>query len=458
MAIFLYNRGIDLAIVIKNGLLIDGTGRPPIDNAIVVIEENEISYVGKRHDTSTIDNGAEVIDAEGKTILPGLIDAHVHYGGSGGIGAPEEHVPHEVMKRLHGFLINGVSTIRSCMDALNWAKQLRIQERKGEALIPRLFISGPCFTAPKGHGTEYASRAPELLEQMARTPTSENTARKMVKELVNEEVDFIKIIIEGRPPFERLEPKLACVIVDEAHKNGFKASVHTHEYEDALHMVKCKANSLEHGAVGIKDPKDEIIDLMKKNGTYYVPTLVVHENLSMEPKEIVAFLDDKQLRRSVSSITVQNIREAIGRKEKTDDQGSPTRQDLERRRNNMRIFHKDLMRSLKWVKDAGIKVVAGSDTGNFLTFPGISLHRELELLTQAGLSPIDAIKAATKNAAELLGTEEKLGTIEKGKLADIVIVDGKPSSNISDIRKVDTVIKNGLIIDLAELANKIKGS
>ena len=443
-----------MAIVIENGLLIDGTGRPPIHDATVTIEGNRISHVGKGKSIQpSLLRGAEIVDAHGKSLLPGLIDAHVHYGGSGGMGSPEEYVPNEVMKRLHGFLLNGVSTIRSCMDALNWAKQLREEERKGEIPIPSLFISGPCFTAPKGHGTEYA-REPELLNQMARTPTSENVARKMVRELVNEEVDFIKIIIEGRPPFRKLEAALACVIVDEAHKNRFRASVHTHEYEDALQMVKCKADSLEHGAVGIKSPNDEIIELMKKNGTYYVPTLVVHENLSMDPKGMDAFLNDNQLRRSVSPVTIQNLIKTIkGRKKGS--HAIPSKRNLERMRRNMRILHQDIMKSLKWVRNAGIPVVAGSDTGNFLTFPGVSLHREIELLVDSGLSPMEAISAATANAAKLLGTEDKIGTVEKGKLADIIIVDGNPTSNISDIRKVETVIKNGQIVDSRKLADKI---
>jgi len=444
-----------MAIVIKNGILIDGTGRPPTDDAIVVIEENKIIYAGKEKDFSQpFPSDAEIIDAHGKTLLPGLIDAHVHYGGSGGVQASEEHTPQEVTKRLYGFLINGVTTIRSCMDALNWAKQLREMERNGKVLMSHLFISGPCFTAPKGHGTEYAQN-PKLLQQMARTPTNEDDAREMVRELVKEDVDFIKIIIEGRPPFEKLKAELACVIVDEAHKNGLKASVHTHEYGDAFHMVRCEADSLEHGAAGIKAPDDEIIKLMKKNGTYYVPTLVVHENLSMDSKKIETFLDNHQLRRSVSSVIIQNIRNAISQKMKSRSEAMPKKQDLELMRNRMRSLFRDLIKSLDWIRNAGIPIVAGSDMGNFLTFPGISLHRELELLVNAGLFPMDAIKAATRNAAKLLGTEHKLGTVEKGKLADIIIINGNPLSNISEIRKIETVIKDGQILDLNELTEKI---
>jgi imidazolonepropionase-like amidohydrolase len=219
-------------------------------------------------------------------------------------------------------------------------------------------------------------------------------------------------------------------------------------------MVKCKADSLEHGAVGIKGPNDEIIELMKKNGTHYVPTLVVHENLSMDHEGMEAFLNDNQLRRSVSPVTIQNFIKTIkGRKKGS--HAIPSKRNLERMRRNMRILHQDIMKSLKWVRNAGIPVVAGSDTGNFLTFPGVSLHREIELLVDSGLSPMEAISAATANAARLLGTEDKIGTVEKGKLADIIIVDGNPTSNISDIRKVETVIKNGQIVDSRKLADKI---
>jgi len=446
-------KGRFMTLAITNGILIDGTSKLPVNDAIVIIEENKIIYAGKGKDLNqSLPSDAEVINADGKTLLPGLIDAHVHYGGSGGVQAPEEHTPQEVTKRLYGFLINGVTTIRSCMDGLSRAKQLREMERNGKALMPRLLISGPCFTAPKGHGTEYAQTT-ELLQQMARTPTNKGDAREMVRELMEEDVDFIKIIIEGRPPFKKLKAELACAIVDEAHKNGLKASVHTHGYEDAFCMVRCKADSLEHGAAGIKVPDDEIIRLMKKNGTYYVPTLAVHENLSMDSRKIETFLDDHQLRRSVSTVIIQNIRNTINQKTVSRSQGTPKKQELIR--NRMRTLFRGLIKSLNWIRNAGIPIVTGSDMGNFLTFPGTSLHRELELLVKAGLSPMDAIKAATRNAAKLLGAENKLGTVEKGKLADIIIINGNPLSNISEIRKIETVIKDGQILDLNELTKKI---
>jgi len=194
---------------------------------------------------------------------------------------------------------------------------------------------------------------------------------------------------------------------------------------------------------------------MKKNGTYYVPTLVVHENLSMDSKKIETFLDDYQLRRSVSSVIIQNIRNAISQKRESRSQATPKKQNLELMRNRMRTLFRDLIKSLNWIRNAGIPIVAGSDMGNFLTFPGISLHRELELLVKAGLSRIDAIKAATRNAAKLLGVENKLGTVEKGKLADIIIINGNPLSNISEIRKIEMVIRDGQILDLNELTKKI---
>jgi imidazolonepropionase-like amidohydrolase len=439
---------MDMTLLVEGGTLIDGTGSPPIEGASITIERDIIGSIGKKTGITYDD----VIKADGKFILPGLIDAHVHVGGSGGVGSPEEFSRVESIKRLYGYLLNGVTSVRSCT-ARQQLFEFREMEKKGELISPRLFISGPLFTAPKGHGTQYSGGDAEILHQMVRTPLEESVAREMVLEVIGKDVDFIKIIVEGRKPFQKLSPRIMCVVIDEAHKNGFTASVHTSEYEDSMEAVRCGADSLEHGVKNLKGPSDEIIGMMKEQGTYFVPTFVVYESLSRFG-EFEGFLNDPSVKRSVSNTILDGLGEILRGDVSENSQFLYWVKDVETMQKRKEILGNSMM-SLKWVRDAGIRIVAGSDAGNPLTFPGVSLHRELELLVQSGLSQMDAIVSATRNAANLLGAEEVIGTIKPGKKADLIILDKNPLEDISNTRNIITVIKNGEKLNLNELEREI---
>ncbi|MFB0518745.1 MAG: amidohydrolase family protein, partial [Acidobacteriota bacterium] len=186
-------------LVLRGGTLIDGTGSPPLSEAVVIIQGNRIQSIA-RVSEAKLPSGTqvtEVIDCRGKTVLPGLIDVHVHLGGSpGGMVAPAEYAPSIMYKYMKGYLISGVTAVKSAGDMMELMLDLREKEKRGELVSPRIFAVGPCFTAPGGHPAHIFKAFPPLVESATRQVTDPEVARQMVREVAAAGVDCIKAILE----------------------------------------------------------------------------------------------------------------------------------------------------------------------------------------------------------------------------------------------------------------------
>ena len=434
-------------LVLKGGTLIDGTGSPLLSEAVVIIQGNRIQSIAGVGEAK-LPSGARVVDCRGKTILPGLIDVHIHLGGSpGGMVTPAEYAPSIMYKYLKGYLISGVTTIKSAGDMMELMLDLREKEKRGELVSPRIFAVGPCFTAPGGHPAHIFKVFPSLVKSATRQVTEPEVARQMVREVAAVGVDCIKAILEdGGGELPKLPYPAFAAIVDEAHKAGLKVSVHIDSYPDAEEAVRQGADGLEHGIRDVDEISPQLMEEIKRKNIYYIPTLSVWESyfrLIDDP----SLLEDPFLTLSVP----KEIFESLQHPE------SPLRQimDDQAKLESIRERYAAARANLLRMAQAGVKVIAATDSGNSLVFHGPAVHRELELLVDAGLSPMEAIVAATRTAAEYLGHEDELGTIAPGKLADLLVVDGDPLEDITRTRNIHLVVKNGVIVDRDQLAAEV---
>jgi imidazolonepropionase-like amidohydrolase len=392
---------LDLLITGARVVVGDGT---MLEKASVGIASDRIQYLGTEDTQPEADR---VIDGSGFTILPGLIDAHVHlidpeY-------ARDEYSLQSYMSVtlphwLNGMLLHGVTTVRSLGDPIAESLEIKGKVASGRVLGPRVIASGPGLTSPKGHpAVTMFNHYPDMQKRFVRVASNADEARAVVHELVSSGMNSpLKLVFhggiqDGKPyefmgtPIVRLSLEVLREAIRETHKLGYRITVHTFDYDEALTAVLAGVDGLEHGVVTAPMPDNRLIHAMLENETAVVSTLRLHAKSGSE------FL----------SIAIENVKR----------------------------FH-----------GAGIPIVAGSDTPVGWTYPGLDTLYEIELLVTAGLSPMEAIQAATGNAARYLELDDELGTVHEGKLADLLIVRGNPLENISLLRSPGYVIKSGLII------------
>jgi imidazolonepropionase-like amidohydrolase len=433
-------------IVIQGGTLIDGTGRPAVEDAVVVFEGGRIQEVGKRGEVK-IPRGAQVIDAKGKTILPGLIDGHCHYW--------------EWLGEL--YLAYGVTT---CPDINNSPTEWIIAQKegiqKGKIRGPRLWISGHALDGPRPAGM------PEQRWQRGSIIVrTEDEARQAVRAHVEKGMDGFKVL-------ERVSPEVAKAIADEARKLGRPVIGHSVNIFDA---VDAGYTSIEHswavmfttirdtakraevdmnrmtGKVGtveahtfmVPDQFDEIIKSMVAKDIHWSPAWATQfRALSPRAQEMkkreLAMLKNPRL----SYLPAYNLESVQGYFTGYEKMAPEKRAPLE-------VAYKLVQEFARRYVAAGGKMHSGSDPGSLL--PAYGLHAELELAIDAGLSPLLAIQSASLNVARAWGKDKDYGSVEKGKVADLVIVHGDVMKDISTTQNVEKVFMEGKPVDTSFHAN-----
>ena len=425
----------------------DGT---VIENGAVLVRGGKIAevYQGSGPDPKTVN--AEVVEAAGKTILPGLIDVHVHLGAPAGFYPDmQSYDPDKMMLRnLAAYLYSGVTTVRSVGDGLDGILKVRSKVNSGEALGAELFTCGPLFTAKGGHGTEYFKQLPAGIresaeKQFTRIPASPEEARQQVDDLKNQRVDCIKAILEsgaGGRVFNRLDPVIFAAIAQEAHADHLSLAVHTGDARDVEDALNAQADSIEHGSFREAIP-DALFDQMARQGTFYDPTLSVGEAF----KDFVAQNTDLLKRSLVQQVgppeLLRGTEDAVASKDTDELRAAVAKYPID-----MQIATANLKRAYQHK----VALVTGSDAGNFLVVHGPTVQRELELWVQAGIPPAVAL-AATSNAARLLGAEAHIGSIRAGHDADLLIIDGNPLEDITATDRISSVVFKGERIDRTEL-------
>ena len=381
----------DGTIVIRNGTVIDGTGAEPILNGLVAIKDGEIIAVGAETQFR-IPQGTQVIDAQGGSILPGFIDAHTHILENTGT----------TQAALGRWLQAGVTTVRDLGSRYGKnTSSLSIAALKQRLItygnkVPTVVIAGPIMTAPDGYPV------PVFGKSMALEVANANEARQGAEQLLTNGADEIKIAVEsGSPtqPFPKLSLEQVKAITEIAHQKGTRVSAHVMHPQDAQIALDGGVDDLAHMILFGEMP-DALIQQMVNQNIWLVPTLVVEDNMASS-----LGLNDKQ-----------------------------KKQFLEFR---LDTFHRYLA--------AGGRVALGSDFGNSGIPEGMPLP-ELQRMVEFGMTPMQVIVAATSHAAQVCNLGKRLGTLEMGKQADIIVVKGNPIEDIQAMKEVIIVIKNGEVV------------
>jgi imidazolonepropionase-like amidohydrolase/ABC-type multidrug transport system permease subunit len=437
--------------LIRGARIFVGDGKV-IENGAILVQAGKIAevYEGAGPDPKSVH--AETVEASGKTLLPGLIDVHVHLGAPGGF-YPETanyDLSQNMSRALAAYLYSGVTTVRSVGDGLDSILKVRATVNSGEYLGAQLFTCGPVFTAAGGHGTEYFQPWPPSMRQAAekqftRIPGSAEEGRRQVDELRNRSVDCIKAILEtGRGHFNRLDTGLFNAVAHQAEVDDLPLAVHTGDARDVTDAVEGQATSIEHGSFREEIP-DSAFEQMARQGTFYDPTLSVGEAF----QDFVAGKSELLKRSLVQQVgpadLLRGTEEALAGGE-----AEPIRRSMAQYPVDLHIAVDNLRRAYRH----GVFLVTGSDAGNILVIHGPALHRELRLWVEAGVPAPVALEAATANAARLLRADKRIGSIERGKDADLLIVDGNPLDDISATERISMVVLKGERIDRAELLDQ----
>jgi len=430
--------------------VIDGTGAPPVPSAAIVVDPNGlIRAVGP----VAIPLEAERIDLTGKWIIPGLIDAHVHFFKSSSVFArpdiidlralkPYEaeiaetrrRIPDTFARYLAGGVIGAVD-----VGGPVWTFDVRAAAR-GNPNAPRVAASGPLL------GTYSPPELAAVDPAIFHIETAEE-ARSAVRRLLAHDPDLVKIwfIFPGR--FIDADMVWVRAAIDESHKGGVPVAAHATQLLVAKAMVAAGVDYLVHG---IEDePVDAaFVELAQARGVVYVPALLVSLRyrsvfgLTLRLGPLERRVGDP---RAVRSLMELGDLPAAYRPRWVQKRPAPAVNAIAAA-NLVRLWR------------AGVPIAAGSDAGNIGTLHGASLHEELALMVEAGLPPLAVIEAASRGGARLMGRSEALGTIEVGKVADFVILDGDPLADIRNTQRIHRVVKGGAVLDPAALLEELARS
>ena len=383
--------------------VIDCTGGPVKEDMTVLISGSKIAAISASKD-AVLPKNVRTIEATAKFLIPGLWDMHGHLTDAG------PHAPALLIE-------NGVTGVRDMGGDLELVRSLRREIASGKRLGPRIVAAGPFLDGQDQ--AKWHLKATNGVE-----------ARELVRSIKQRGADFVKI-------HNALPREAFFAAMDEAHKQGIQVAVHLPQTVTIAEASNAGAVSLEHvemlvqsallqqdAAMKSRDEKtrfdaalasvtgdngNALWAVLKNNGTYYVPTLVAYER---------------------GFVLWSNKASALWPR---------------------RSVHWRQIDVVAGMHRAGVKILAGTDFSDWALVPGIDLHNELALLVEAGFSPLEALQSATSLPAEFLGKQDSMGTIEKGKIADLVLLDANPLEDISHTRKINSVVLGGRLIPVESL-------
>jgi imidazolonepropionase-like amidohydrolase/ABC-type multidrug transport system permease subunit len=437
-------------ILITGARIIVGDGKV-IEYGAVLVRNGKIAEVYDNPPGDTRSLNAEVIEAAGKTVVPGLIDMHVHLGAPGGLFQDPQNYQRtttNVQQHLAAYLYSGVTAVKSVGDELDLSLKTRAMINSGEILGAELFVCGPLFTTEGGHGTEYGKYMPPSMQaqfnaQYTRLPKTAAEAKQQVDELKGRGVDGIKAILEaGRPGalFNRMDPAILKAIAEAARADKLPITVHTGESRDVADALAAEVNGIEHGSARDAIPQP-LFAQMAKNGVFYDPTLSVFEAAGDFSQGKDDLLKRSLVQQVIQRDLLRGTQQALAARAKT-EQGRPSHLEW-----GLPTAQANLLQAYQ----NHVPLVTGSDAGNMLVVHGPTVQHELELWVKAGIPPEVALQAATYNAARFLGADHRIGTVRKGNDADLLIVEGNPLQDISALERISRVIFKGEVINRPEL-------
>ena len=413
----LITTSVSANVAITNTTLIDGTGAQPIRNATIVIDGNRIVDAGTH---VVVPKEASVFDASGKYVMPGLIDLHCHYGGG-----------EDRLKELFALQLSfGVTTARSLGADTVENIQLIHAANQGAMPAPRLYTAGQGFSSPGG--------LPPGVPMINR-PISPLQAREMVRDLAALDVHLVKMWVDGtldgslaRGPLPKIAPDIRTAIVEEASRFGIPAVAHIYDEEDVRQLNSVGVTHFVH-TVRSAPVSQAFADWAKVQGLTFAPALSKAQD-SWYLAENPAALKDEGLIRAFGKERIKSLASDETRARML---SNPESQQL-------RQVYAYEQQFVKQMQTNDVIIAVGSDSGAGNVAFGWGTHHEMKLLVEAGLTPMQAIVAATANAAFVLeGHTASFGTIEPNKSADLLVLDSDPTTDISNSREIARVMQAG---------------
>jgi imidazolonepropionase-like amidohydrolase len=428
-------------VLYEGAQLIAGDGRAPILSAAMLVENGTITKVGRKGSLE-VPRTALRVDLTGKTIMPTLIDAHVHPGFQRGLTYAAENFTREtIMDDLNRALYFGVAAVQSQgIEKGEVTYRIRADQEAGRLGGARLHIAGRGIGAPNaGPGAAaYAGIAYEV--------TTESEARRAVQELAAKRVNLIKIWVDdrnGRAP--RLSPHLYRAIIEEGHQHGLQVNAHVYYHTDAVDLVNAGIDGFAH-LVRDKEMDDELVASIVRHNVYVMPNLSPEWNTYAGLPHWLQNGDPLMtlLRESVSPAVIARMQKAYENRNAA---------SLERTRQQYGILQRSLVKLAK----ADAKIILGCDTGLEDHLFGMSEQHELESMVNAGMTPMQVIVAATSRAAEYLKLD-RMGVLAPGKEADFLVLDASPLDNITNTQRIARMYIKGVEVDRASLRTSLARS
>ena len=412
------------------------TGGKVVDPVSREIHEQPLLIVDGR--IRAAPNGAakgfdgQVIDVEGRWIIPGLVDLHTHAVLNQAPGGVSEFLGTEILARR--MLYAGVTAFLDLFNDENYILELRDRQRRdGIVNTADIFAAGACLTSTDGHGTEYPIPA--------RIIDSPADAKREVDALAAKNPDVVKIIYDNmnehdltwRSFVPTIDKKTFQAAIQAAESHGIPTVVHVGSWQDVRDAIELGADAVTHLPYHEEVPAD-VVKLFASSDTLFIPTV-----------PDIAFLDDPKLRGSelVKSVTTEAVLDAYTTFATTETGGRMSR--------GMNASQPHVLRSLRKLAEAGVQIGSGTDAGNTLTVHGFSLHRQMALMVEAGIDPWHALAATTTHAAEFLGLDYGVSSGDEGT---VVVLNGSPIEDITHTQDIHLVIQRGKVLDRDELKAK----
>lgn len=414
------------AWAIEHVTLIDGTGHAPQADMTVTVDGDRITGVTP----SALAKAAKghVIDGRGKYLMPGLMDVHIHLHGGVEPQADAPATRAAAVQALASFLYSGVTTVYDAGNQADVILPLRAEERAGKIASPRIFATGNLITYPGSHGSGMAVTIQDF----------EKDKEKLDKQIAEQQPDVIKLTLEeegwgARPMIPLMPEPLLQDILRYYNLHGIRSTIHVSSELRSEEAIYAGADSLAHPV--IQGPvSDSFVKLMAAKKIPFASTLTIGENYS-RLAEHPEYLDQPLYAASFSAADRQTLKTKI-------------RAEYQTRLWTawMKLMTPVAQENIRKVHAAGGVVAMGTDQSS-----GPASQRELELLVAGGIKPFDVLTIATHNGAVLLGKADQLGSVEPGKLADLLLLNADPTADIENVKKIAFVMKGGQIVDESKL-------
>ena len=427
------------ATVFEGARLIAGDQAAPIEDSAFVVQDGKFAAVGRRGEVQA-PAGSVRVDLTGKTVMPGIIEAHAHLGHWKGLAPSAENFTREnLLSDLQRFAYHGVTAVLSMgTDRREIAWPFRDELRANPRPDAAMYLSAGGFSTPKG------GPAPPL-DQAVRVVTNQEEIRKEIQELVAKKADFVKVWQDSR---RELMPRLVIeFLIAEAHRNNLRVVAHTHALSDFKHLLRSGLDAFAHPTwrqTEVERVDDELIALVKAH-----PKVPVMAGFWTPRHDIYGgrpyWLDDPLLAETFTRAEIQALENP-----KTPGDAPQT------------WASGPVRRSMQRLRAAGVRFVLATDMGGGFSaehdptpaYLGWSSHIEMESMVKAGLTPSEVITAATRDSAQFLGLDQ-LGTVVSGKNADFLVLDANPLENIANTRRISRVYLRGVEVDRAALRTQL---